>query len=84
MRKTRFRPKQLYAGTDRHYINDPLETFILFEVTHQTRHELLPLKMVEAKKFIYAQRFDGLPKIIDFELQSETLPELSDGGKSEN
>lgn len=37
--------------------------------------------MVQAKKFVYAKRFDGLPKISDFKLESETLPALKDGGK---
>lgn len=36
--------------------------------------------MVQAKKFIYAKRFEGMPKISDFTLEEETLPELSDGG----
>lgn len=37
--------------------------------------------MVQAKKFIYAQRFDGLPKVTDFKLEEEKLPELNSGGK---
>lgn len=37
--------------------------------------------MVKAKKFIYAARFDGLPKISDFRLEEETLDELKDGGQ---
>lgn len=37
--------------------------------------------MTEAKKFIYAKRFDGMPKISDFKLETETLPALKDGGK---
>lgn len=36
--------------------------------------------MVQAKKFIYAKRFEGMPKISDFSLEEETIPELSDGG----
>ncbi|XP_055297767.1 prostaglandin reductase 1-like [Sitodiplosis mosellana] len=35
--------------------------------------------MVKAKKFIFAARFDGLPKVTDFRLEEETLPELKDG-----
>jgi len=35
--------------------------------------------MTEAKKFIYAKRFDGLPKLTDFKLETETLPALKDG-----
>lgn len=37
--------------------------------------------MVQAKKFIYAKRFVGLPKVTDFRLEEETLPALGDGGK---
>lgn len=37
--------------------------------------------MVKAKKFIYAKRFDGEPKLSDFELIEEELPSLKDGGK---
>lgn len=37
--------------------------------------------MVKAKKFIYAKRFDGFPKITDFRLEEEELPELKDGGQ---
>ena len=36
--------------------------------------------MVQAKKWIYAKRFEGLPKVTDFRLEKETLPELKDGG----
>lgn len=36
--------------------------------------------MSSAKKFIYAKRFDGIPKISDFQLEEEILPELRDGG----
>lgn len=39
--------------------------------------------MIEAKKFIYAKRFNGLPKISDFKLESEILPALNDGGKDQ-
>lgn len=38
-------------------------------------------KMVQAKKFVYAKRFNGLPKLTDFRLEEETLPVLRDGGK---
>lgn len=37
--------------------------------------------MTEAKKIIYAKRFDGLPKLGDFKLEKEILPALNDGGK---
>lgn len=37
--------------------------------------------MVNAKKFIYAKRFDGEPKVTDFELREEELPALKNGGK---
>ena len=36
---------------------------------------------IQAKKFVYAEKFEGLPKITDFQLEEETLPELKDGGK---
>lgn len=36
--------------------------------------------MVKAKKFIYSKPFIGLPKISDFQLEEETLPELQNGG----
>lgn len=36
--------------------------------------------MVQARKFIFAKRFDGLPKLTDFRLEEEPLPELQDGG----
>lgn len=36
--------------------------------------------MVLAKKFIFVKRFDGMPKISDFRLEEEILPELKDGG----
>lgn len=35
---------------------------------------------IQAKKFVYAEKFEGLPKITDFQLEEETLPELKDGG----
>lgn len=37
--------------------------------------------MVKAQKFIYAKEFDGEPKLTDFELQDEELPDINDGGK---
>lgn len=40
--------------------------------------------MVKAKKFIYAKRFEGMPKLDDFILELENLPELKDGGKNES
>lgn len=36
--------------------------------------------MVLAKKLIQARHCDGLPKITDFRLETEKLPELEDGG----
>lgn len=36
--------------------------------------------MVKAKKFIYSKPFNGLPKISDFQLEEEILPELQNGG----
>lgn len=36
--------------------------------------------MVKARKFIGASIFDGEPKKSDFELQTEELPTLKDGG----
>lgn len=48
----------------------------MVEVLKEKKEE----KMVKAKKFIYAVRFDGLPKVTDFRLEEETLPELKDGG----
>lgn len=41
---------------------------------------MLKRTMVKAKKFIFAKRFDGMPKITDFRLEEETLPALNDGG----
>lgn len=35
---------------------------------------------VTAKKFVYAKRFDGEPKLTDFDLVEEKLPALKDGG----
>lgn len=40
---------------------------------------MLRRTMVKAKKFIFAKRFEGMPKISDFQLEEETLPELNDG-----
>lgn len=37
--------------------------------------------MNRTKRFVYAKRFEGLPKITDFQLVEEDLPELKDGGK---
>lgn len=36
--------------------------------------------MVKAKKFIYAKPFEGFPKLDNFRLEEETLPELQNGG----
>lgn len=35
----------------------------------------------QAKKFVYAKKFQGLPKTSDFGLEEEILPELKDGGE---
>lgn len=43
-------------------------------------HLFLKCTMVIAKTLIYAKRFEGMPKVTDFRLEEETLPELSDGG----
>lgn len=37
--------------------------------------------MVKAQKFIYSKRFVGEPKLTDFSLEEEELPDLNDGGK---
>lgn len=39
-----------------------------------------PEIMVKARKFVCAKIFDGEPKLSDFELQTEELPTLKDGG----
>lgn len=36
--------------------------------------------VVKAKKFLYVKQFDGEPKITDFELVEEVLPDIKDGG----
>lgn len=36
--------------------------------------------MVQAKKIIFAKRFEGMPKVTDFRLEEENLPALKDGG----
>lgn len=41
---------------------------------------MLKSTMMKAKKFINVKRFEGLPKLTDFRLEEETLPELKDGG----
>lgn len=35
----------------------------------------------QARKFVYTEKFQGLPKISDFRLEEESLPELKNGGK---
>lgn len=35
----------------------------------------------QARKFVYTEKFQGLPKLSDFRLEEESLPELKDGGK---
>lgn len=39
------------------------------------------IAMVQAKKFIYAKRYEGEPKVTDFKFVEEDLPPLKDGGK---
>ena len=36
--------------------------------------------MVKAKKVVYAKAFVGEPKLTDFELLVEDLPDIKDGG----
>lgn len=38
--------------------------------------------MVKAKKFVYKTPFVGEPKVTDFQLVEEELPELKENGKS--
>ena len=40
--------------------------------------------MVKAKKFLYKTPFVGEPKVSDFELVEEELPELKENGKQTN
>lgn len=37
--------------------------------------------MVKAQKFVYKQPFVGEPKVTDFQLVEEELPELKDNGE---
>jgi len=37
--------------------------------------------MVQAETWILTKHFDGFPKDSDFELKTEELPALKDGGK---
>lgn len=37
--------------------------------------------MVKAKKFVYATAFQGEPKVTDFQLVEEDLPDLKDNGE---
>lgn len=36
--------------------------------------------LASAKKFVFAQRFQGLPKLEDIKLVEEELPQLANGG----
>lgn len=38
--------------------------------------------MVKANKFVLVKRFRGLPKVNDFKLEEEEMPELNDGGET--
>lgn len=49
--------------------------FSLHSKKHSTKS-----RMSKAKKFVYAKRFVGLPKLTDFQLEEEDLPELRHGG----
>lgn len=60
--------------------NNKYFVFIFELVVGWSRRSMLKRTMVQAKKFIYAKRFDGLPKLSDFKLEEEALPELKDGG----
>lgn len=37
--------------------------------------------VIQAKKFVYAKKSEGEPKLTDFKLVTEDLPELKDRGK---
>ena len=39
--------------------------------------------MIKAKKFILTKHFDGAPKVTNFKLVEELLPELKENGKSQ-
>lgn len=41
---------------------------------------MFQLKMVKAKKYIYARHFHNEPNLDNFKLEEEDLPELKDGG----
>lgn len=45
------------------------------------RKDIFFCKMTRADKFVYVQRFAGEPKLSDFKIISEELPELEDNGK---
>lgn len=51
------------------------------KITNNNRIQSRYRNMVNASKFVYAAAFDGEPKQSDFQLQTENLPALSDGGK---
>jgi len=36
--------------------------------------------LASAKKFVFAQRFQGLPKLEDIKLVNEEIPQLANGG----
>lgn len=38
--------------------------------------------MIEAKRIVYASAFDGEPKLDNFRIDTEELPALGEGGKS--
>ncbi|XP_031627908.1 prostaglandin reductase 1-like [Contarinia nasturtii] len=55
-------------------------SFLLIKnIFQQQQSSYTTNKMVNAKKFIFAKRFDGLPKVTDFRLEEEVLEELKDG-----
>ena len=36
---------------------------------------------MKGKKYIYAHKFEGIPKLTDLQLVEEELPPVKDGGK---
>jgi hypothetical protein len=39
-----------------------------------------PSHNMKGKKYIYAHKFEGMPKLTDLELQDDELPAVKDGG----
>lgn len=58
-----------------------LPTFFNWHSTGISRFSAaIEVVMVKAQKFIYNTRFVGEPKLSDFTLEEEELPDLNDGG----